>query len=209
LDDFRSAETDVVRQMLALRTPRFGNGIAEVDQFANEINAIHAEFCWNQVDSRNGRYTCGVWPVNGHVNAGHWTAATPDGRRRGMPLVDGVGACQGADRNGPTALLQSVAKLDNVTHWPAGNTCNIKFSAGSIRTASGIDRMRDLTTTFMQLGGQELQVNVVDAATLRAAKADPQAFQDLIVRVAGYSAYFTQLSSDVQDEIISRTEQVV
>ena len=150
-----------------------------------------------------------MWPVNGHVHAGHWVGATPDGRRKGAPLVDGVGACQGADRNGPTALLQSVARLNNVDHWPAGNTCNVKFSAGSIRTGDGVLRMRDLTTTFMQLGGQELQINVVDAATLREARANPAAFQDLIVRVAGYSAYFTQLPSDVQDEVISRTEQTV
>ena len=142
-----------------------------------------------------------------HLAAGQWTAATPDGRHKSMPLVDGVGACQGADRNGPTALLQSVARLNNIEHWPAGNTCNIKFSAGSIHSGHGIDSLKNLTTTFMKLGGQELQINVVDAATLRAAKGDPEAYRDLIVRVAGYSAYFTQLSPEVQEEIISRTEQ--
>jgi pyruvate formate-lyase/glycerol dehydratase family glycyl radical enzyme len=207
LDDFEGHEA--VRQMLARGAPRFGNGIEEVDALANRVNAVHAEFCWRQLDSRDGRYTCGVWPVNGHVHAGHWTGATPDGRRAGMPLVDGVGACQGADRSGPTALLQSVARLDNVEHWPAGNTCNVKFSASSVRSDEGVERLRDLTTTFMALGGQELQINVVDAVTLRAAQEDPAAYADLIVRVAGYSAYFTQLSRDVQDEIISRTEQAV
>jgi formate C-acetyltransferase len=124
-----------------------------------------------------------------------------------MPLVDGVGACQGADRNGPTALLHSVARLNNIEHWPAGNTCNIKFSAGSIHNGQGVNNLKNLTTTFMQLGGQELQINVVDAATLRAAIGNPQEYRDLIVRVAGYSAYFTQLSSEMQEEIISRTEQ--
>ena len=93
---------------------------AEVDELANRVNAVHADFCWKQVDSRNGRYTCGVWPVNGHVSAGHWTGATPDGRHAGAPLVDGVGACQGADRSGPTALLQSVARLDNVRALAGG-----------------------------------------------------------------------------------------
>jgi pyruvate-formate lyase len=207
LQDFAGREA--LRLMLAQRTPRFGNGIAEVDEWVNRITAIHANYSWNQVDSRNGRYTCGVWPVTTHVGTGQWTAATPDGRHRGAPLVDGVGACQGADRKGPTALIQSVARLNNIDDWAAGNTCNIKFSAGSIRTEDGIEQLRDLTTTFMRLGGQELQVNVVDAETLRAAKADPRAYQDLIVRVAGYSAYFTQLSPAVQDEIISRTEQTM
>ena len=207
LNDFEGQEA--MRQMLARGTPRFGNAIAEVDELANQVNEVHAAFCWKQVDSRNGRYTCGVWPVNGHVHSGHWVAATPDGRHKGTPLVDGVGACQGADRNGPTALLQSVARLNNIDHWPAGNTCNVKFSASSVCSEAGVQRMQELTTTFMELGGQELQINVVDAATLRAAQADPVSYQDLIVRVAGYSGYFTQLSRDVQNEIISRTEQTV
>jgi formate C-acetyltransferase len=207
LDDYHGHEH--VRQMLARGAPRFGNGIEKVDALANQVNAVHAEFCWKQVDSRDGRYTCGVWPVNGHVDVGRWTAATPDGRHSGSPLVDGVGACQGADRNGPTALLQSVARLNNIEHWPAGNTCNCKFGRTSIHSGNGVQRMQDLTTTFMELGGQELQINVVDADTLRAARADPESYQDLIVRVAGYSAYYTQLPADVQDEIISRTEQRV
>jgi formate C-acetyltransferase len=207
LDDFEGHEP--LRQMLARGAPRFGNGIEEVDALANQVNAVHADFCWKQVDSRNGRYTCGVWPVNGHVHSGHWTGATPDGRRAGMPLVDGVGACQGADRSGPTALLQSVARLNNIDHWPAGNTCNVKFSASSVRSDEGVAQLRGLTTTFMELGGQELQINVVDAVTLRAAQENPAAYADLIVRVAGYSAYFTELSRDVQDEVISRTEQAV
>ena len=204
LDNFAGHEP--LRQMLAHRAPRFGNDIPEVDEFANQVNAVHADFSWKHVDSRNGRYTCGVWPVEGHVHAGRWTAATPDGRHMSAPLVDGVGACQGADTHGPTALLRSAARLDNVGHWPAGNTCNVKFSRQSVAAADGIEKLGQLTATFMQLGGQELQVNVVDAATLRAAQADPAGHSDLIVRVAGFSAYFTQLGKATQDEIISRTE---
>ena len=203
LDDFKGHEP--LRRMLAGVGPRFGNGDDEIDEFANRVNALHADFCWQHVDSRNGRYTCGVWPVTGHVWLGHHTAATPDGRHKGDPLVDGVGACQGADRNGPTALLQSVARLNNVDHWTAGNTCNVKFSRGSIDGPNGTARLRALTTGFMQLGGQELQINVVDTETLRAAQADPDSHADLIVRVAGFSAYFTTLGADVQEEIISRT----
>jgi formate C-acetyltransferase len=207
VDDFEGHEP--LRQLLAQRTPRFGNDIVEVDALANEVNAVHADFCWTQVDSRDGRYTCGVWPVIGHVQAGHKTGATPDGRRAGTPLVDGVGACQGADRHGPTALLRSVARLNNVEHWPAGNTCNVKFAGRSVETEAEVARIRDMVTTYMDLGGQQLQINVVDGETLREAQAHPEAYADLIVRVAGYSAYFTQLSPDVQAEIISRTEQTL
>jgi formate C-acetyltransferase len=206
-NDFEGCED--LRLLLANKTPRFGNDIAEADDLTNRINALHAEYFWKNVDSRNGRYTCGVWPVNSHVTVGEWTAATPDGRHKGQPVVDGVGACQGADRKGPTALLKSVASLNNVWHWSAGNTCNIKFTATAINSGSGVERMRDLTTTFMKLGGQELQINVVDAQTLRDAVANPAEYADLVVRVAGYSAYFTQLSSKIQAEIISRVEHAV
>ena len=200
-------DNESTRLLLANKTPRYGNDLDEVDALHNRINALHADFLWKQVDSRNGRYTSGIWPVNGHVDSGHRTAATPDGRFSASPLVDGVGACQGADRHGPTALLKSVAKLNNIEHWPAGNTCNIRFPASVMQTAGEIERMRDLVTTFMELGGQELQINVVDAQVLEAAMANPESYRDLIVRVAGYSAYFTQLNRDVQLEVLSRTEQ--
>ena len=207
LDDFDGHE--MVRQMLFRNGMRFGNDQEEVDHLANQVNAVHAEFFWKHTDARGGRFTCGVWPVEGHVHAGRNTAASPDGRRRGAPLVDGVGACQGADHNGPTALLRSVARLDHVRHWAAGNTCNIKFSRGSIDSPEGIGRLQALTTTFMQLGGQQLQINVIDEATLRAAQADPDGHADLIVRVAGFSAYFTLLARNTQEEIISRSTHSV
>ena len=147
--------------------------------------------------------------MTGHVHLGQQTAATPDGRRHGDPLVDGVGACQGADRQGPTALLNSVARLNHKDHWAAGNTCNIKFTRGSLARPDGIEHLKALTSTFMKLGGMQLQINVVDVETLRAAQADPESHADLIVRVAGFSAYFTRLSRDVQEEIISRNAHEV
>ena len=204
LSDFTGHEA--MRQELAHGAPRFGNGVRDSDALANKVNAVHAEFFWKHVDSRNGRYTCGVWPVESQVWVGRWTAATPDGRHKGTPIVDGVGACQGADRNGPTALLLSVAQLDSVRHWSAGYVCNVKFSRSCVDSPDDVAKIADLAATFMAMGGQELQFNIVDAATLRAAQAAPDRYADLIVRVAGFSAYFTQLSLPVQEEIISRTE---
>ena len=203
----KTAVDEAARLSLANCEPRFGNGRTEVDDLANTVNAVHAELCAKHVDARNGRFTCGIWPVEGHVHSGYMTAATPDGRRRGTPIADGVGACHAADRSGPTALLRSVARLDHAEHWPAGNTCNIKFSKSSMSDEAGIARMRDLATAFMELGGQQLQINVVDADTLRDAQAHPEEHADLIVRVAGFSAYFTTLGVDTQNEIIMRTEQ--
>ncbi len=109
----------------------------------------------------------------------------------------------------PTALLRSVARLNNVAHWTAGNTCNIKFPKTLFGNEAGLQSLKDLITAYMELGGQQVQINVVDAETLRNAKAHPEQHEDLIVRVAGFSAYFTTLSPDVQDEIISRTEHSI
>ena len=103
----------------------------------------------------------------------------------------------------------AVARLENIRDWPAGNVCNVKLSPGLVRTPPGVESMKALTTGFMQLKGQQLQVNVVDAATLRAAQEDPDAHAGLIVRVAGFSAYFVQLDRATQNEIISRTEHVL
>lgn len=205
--DFKGHEN--IRLMFSKRSPRFGNDILMADELINKINAVHADYFKAQVDSRGGTYTCGVWPVNAHVGVGHKTAATPDGRHCGEPLVDGVGACQGADINGPTALLKSVSRLNSLEHWQGGYTCNIKFSATGIANQSGRMRMGQLVDGFMEMGGQELQINVVDAQTLRAAIKNPEKYDDLVIRVAGYSAYFTQLDLDIQTEIISRNEQRV
>ncbi len=205
--DFEGAEP--LRLMLANHAERFGNGNGAVDALANDINTVHAEFFWSHTDGRGGRFTCGVWPVEGHVGAGAKTGAGADGRRAGAPLVDGVGACQGADRSGPTSLVTSVARLNNRDHWSAGNTFNIKFSPSTIAAERGMNALCALLTTFLQSGGQQVQVNVVDAGTLRRAQERPREYDDLLVRVAGFSANFTTLSKATQDEIISRTEQAV
>ena len=205
--DFDGAEA--LRLMLANHEERFGNGSEAVDALSNEVNAVHARFLWDHTDGRGGRFTCGVWPVEGHVGAGAKTGAGADGRHAGAALVDGVGACQGADRNGPTSLVTSVSRLNNRDHWTAGNTFNIKFSPSTVAGESGMNAMSALLTTFFRLGGQQVQVNVVDADTLRRAQERPWEYEDLLVRVAGFSANFTTLAKATQDEIISRTEQAV
>lgn len=207
LSDFQGYEA--LRLQLFNHDERFGNDIAAVDRLASEVNAVHGRFFWDHTDGRGGRFTCGVWPVEAHVNAGRKTAAGADGRRSGTPLVDGVGACQGADRQGPTALLSSVSRLDNQENWTAGNTFNIKFSRSSVSGDEGVARLSALAESFLRLGGQQIQINVVDAETLRCAQERPDEYENLLVRVAGFSAYFTTLSRATQDEIISRTEQTI
>ena len=200
---------EVMRQVMLHQPVRFGNDIPEADEMANRVYAVHSDFNTDHADARGGHYTNGVWPTTTHVSAGTRAAASPDGRKSGMPLVDGIGAVQGADTNGPTALLRSAASLNNVDHWAGGNTCNIKFSASSIRTENALRNMGMMVETFMKLGGQDLQINVVDHSVLLDAQEHPEQYQDLVVRVAGYSAYFTRLSREVQNEIISRNTQEV
>ena len=202
--NFRGKEALLER--LRNRPGRFGNNCQDTDSFANFANDIHASYAKEFTDARGGHYGCGVWPVESHVHVGAKTGAGTDGRLSGEPLVNGVGACHGADRSGPTALLNSVAALNNCEHWPAGNTFNIRFSPSLVDGPAGHDTLKGLIWSFMEQGGQQVQINVVDNGTLRRAQRFPEQYANLLVRVAGFSAYFTMLSREVQEEIIRRNE---
>ncbi len=135
------------------------------------------------------------------------TGATPDGREAGRPLSEGISPVQGADREGPTAVIKSVAKMDQVR--TGGTLLNQKLTPRLLADDAGLESFVRLVRTYFMLDGHHIQFNVVDAATLRKAQADPEAYRDLIVRVAGYSDYFCDLSQALQDEIIARTEHEV
>ncbi|MBA4380383.1 MAG: formate C-acetyltransferase/glycerol dehydratase family glycyl radical enzyme, partial [Anaerolinea sp.] len=143
-------------------------------------------------------------PTTVHVYFGSVIGATPDGRRAWQPLSEGVSPVQGADRHGPTAVLKSVAKMDHVR--TGGTLLNQKFTPQLLKDEAGLDKLVGLIRTYFKLDGHHIQFNVVDAATLRAAQKNPEQHRDLIVRVAGYSDYFCDLSQALQDEILARTE---
>ena len=132
------------------------------------------------------------------------TGATADGRKAGFPLSEGISPVQGADRRGPTAVFLSAAKMDHIK--TGGTLLNMKFSPSLITGDEGIERMSHLVRGYFQMDGHHVQFNVVDVDTLRKAQADPASHRDLIVRVAGYSDYFCDLSEALQEEIIERTE---
>ena len=132
------------------------------------------------------------------------TGATADGRRAGTPLSEGISPVQGADRNGPTAVIRSAARID---HQRTGGTLlNQKFSPDLLQNPESLEKVLYLVRAYFRLGGHHVQFNVVDAKTLREAQQEPENHRDLIVRVAGYSDYFNDLGRDLQDEIIRRTE---
>ena len=200
--DFAGHET--LRQTLLHRTPKYGND----DDTADDVMKLLFEAYFSAVDGRKntkgGTYHINLLPTTVHVYFGSVTGATPDGRRAGEPLSEGVSPVQGADRRGPTAVLRSVAKMDHVR--TGGTLLNQKLTPRLLEGEEGLDGLVHLVRSYFKLDGHHLQFNVVDAATLRAAQAHPEQHRDLIVRVAGYSDYFCDLGKDLQDEIIARTE---
>jgi len=201
-DDFAGHER--VRQMLLNRTPKYGND----DDYADSVMVDVFEAYFDAVDgrknTRGGTYHINLLPTTVHVYFGSVIGATPDGRGARQPLSEGVSPVQGADRHGPTAVIKSVARMDHVR--TGGTLLNQKFTPQLLEDDDGLDKFVQLIRTYFRLDGHHIQFNVVDAATLRAAQEHPEQYRNLIVRVAGYSDYFCDLTRTLQDEIISRTE---
>lgn len=193
-----------LRQLLLNRTPRYGND----DDYADSVMTALFEVYFKAVDGRKntkgGTYRINMLPTTVHVYFGSVIGATPDGRRAGEPLSEGISPVQGADRHGPTAVIKSVAKMDHVR--TGGTLLNQKFTPQLLHDDEGLDKLVQLIRTYFKLDGHHIQFNVVDAATLRAAQQNPEQYRDLIVRVAGYSDYFCDLGKALQEEIIARTE---
>ena len=132
-------------------------------------------------------------------------ASSPDGRYVGVPLADGISPVQQMDRNGPTAILVSVSNIDQ-KQYPNGTLLNMKFHPTSMRGEEGVTKLKNLIQAYFDMGGMEMQINVVSAETLRDAQKNPDNYKNLIVRVAGFSAYFVELHIDSQNDLIRRTE---
>jgi len=200
--DFRGAEK--TRLLLQNKTPRYGNDDDAADDITREIFEMYFRAVDDRPNMRGGRYRINLLPTTVHIYFGKKTGATADGRRSGEPLSEGISPVQGADRQGPTAVLKSAAKIDHLR--TGGTLLNQKFTPQLLAGKDGIVRLGQLVRTYFAMNGHHLQFNVVDAATLRAARKHPEKYRDLIVRVAGYSDYFVDLGPELQDEIISRTE---
>jgi formate C-acetyltransferase len=194
-----------LRQRVA-RVPRFGNDDATVDALAARmVERIDALFK-RHTPYRGGVYILGTTAggENMHVEFGRMTGATPDGRRAGETFADSIGAAHGRDTHGVTALLNSVARLPHRL-LPTATTLNVKLDPRTLETEEGIANVAELIRAHFLTGGQHIQVNLVDRATLLDARAHPERYRDLTVRVAGYSAQFVALWDDLQEEIIART----
>ncbi|MGB2824938.1 MAG: glycine radical domain-containing protein, partial [Phycisphaerae bacterium] len=132
--------------------------------------------------------------------------ATPDGRLAGEPLAASVAASCGCETSGPTAVLNSILAMDPVRNWQCGYNVNLRFEHSVLAEAGSRDKVRAMLNAFFRRGGQEMQINCVDSATLRAAQEEPSRYRDIVVRVAGFSEFFVNLDPDTQADVIARTE---
>lgn len=195
-----------LRQEVLKRLPKYGNDDDRADRLAVEMTGFFAETCArHRIGSGGHRYAPGLFCWVMHERLGRETGATPDGRLAGFPLSDGAGPAQGRERCGPTGAVKSTTKWD---HRPmlGGLVLNLKFSRSALRGEGALEKLQQLIESYMRLGGFEIQINVVDRQTLLEAQQRPEAYQDLLVRVAGYSDYFVGLSPEMQAEVIARTE---
>ena len=199
------AHDEVLRQRLVHRARKYGNDDDRADDLMRRVFDACFEEVDNRPDARGGRYRVEMLPTTCHVYFGSVTGAMPDGRQAGLPLSEGISPVQGADRHGPTAVFRSAAKMDHVK--TGGTLLNMKFHPDLVAGEDSLVKWSHLIRGYFKMDGHHVQFNVVTADALRQAQADPQSHRDLIVRVAGYSDYFCDLSTELQEEIIARTTQ--
>lgn len=200
--DFNGYEAQ--RKVLVEDTPKYGND----DDYADDIMKTVFDYFYESVNGRpagnGGVHRINMLPTTCHVYFGGVTGALPDGRKAGQPLSEGISPVQGADRKGPTSVIKSAAKMDHIK--TGGTLLNQKFTPAVLKDDAGLTKLLHLVRSYFKMDGHHIQFNVVDAATLREAQKYPEKHRNLIVRVAGYSDYFVDLSPELQNEIIHRTE---
>lgn len=192
------------RQLFLNKTPKYGND----DQYADEMMIKAFNVYYELIDGKKavngGVYHIDMLPTTCHVYFGSVTGATPNGRKAGEVQSEGISPSHGADKNGPTGVLMSAAKMDHVK--TGGTLLNQKINPSLLEDEDGIEKLMAMVRTYFRMDGHHIQFNVCDAETLRAAQKNPENYKNLIVRVAGYSDYFNDLGEILQNEIINRTE---
>lgn len=202
-EDFEGAEP--LRLTLLNHAPKYGNDVEWVDLIAEKWINKFANKLKKYTNARGGVYHMGLYTVSAHVPMGQNVGATPDGRKSRQPLADGgMSAVYGRDMKGPTALLKSVSRTNSL-NGSNGTLLNMKFSPKIFDTGEGIKKFAGMLKAFVALKIIHVQFNVVHKKDLLEAKKNPEAYRSMTIRVAGYTAYFTELAGDLQDEIIART----
>lgn len=203
LDADFEGHTEFLYELL-YKTPKYGNDDDAADDRLSEVFEMYYEAVNGKPNSRGGHHRVNLLPTTCHVYFGSVIKALPDGRKAGVPLSEGISPVQGADRQGPTSVIRSAAKIDHLR--TGGTLLNQKFTPAFFNDDESIKKVASLVRSYFKLDGHHIQFNVVNADTLRHAQKQPEKYRDLIVRVAGYSDYFNDLGDDLQEEIIRRTE---
>lgn len=202
-NDFKGFEE--LQYQLVYHTPKYGNDDDYADEQEVQVFDMYYDVLSGHKSPRGADYRVNMLPTTCHVYFGKVTGATPDGRNAWKVLSEGISPVQGADTNGPTAVIRSAAKINHIK--TGGTLLNQKFTPSLLSTEEGCNNLVHLIRAYFRMDGHHIQFNVVDADTLREAQKHPEDYRDLIVRVAGYSDYFNDLGEDLQNEIICRTEQ--
>jgi formate C-acetyltransferase len=183
---------------------KFGNDDSDVDRHTTYAVQRFIDILSRYRNTRGGPYTTGLYSMTTHYYFGNHTGALPNGRRKGECFSSGIAPGNGMDRNGPTALFNSVNRLD-FTRLANGVNLNVRFDQHALRGETGRAAFASLVRTYFRRGGMQVQVNVIDPGVLIAARDDPNLYPNLLVRISGYSAYFNDLIPQMKDEIIRRT----
>ena len=202
--NFENAEA--LRQRFLNGSPKYGNGNQEADGEIPIITTYLAARCARQrMEPDDSHFIPGTFCWEMHQRLGAECGATPDGRRAGFPFADGAGPAQGREKEGPTAAVNSVCSWN---HLPmlGGSAFNQRYTAAAVATPAARENLKQLIDIFIRFGGFETQVNILDAARLKAAQLHPEEHRDLVVRIGGYTDYFTGLSPAMQAEVIQRTQ---
>lgn len=202
--------TDFVgyEQMLNLvqnKTPKYGNDDDYADDIMKDVFNFYQKTITGRPNMRNGEWRINMLPTTCHVYFGEVMLASPNGRHAKKPVSEGISPEKGADTLGPTAVVKSASKMDHLR--TGGTLLNQKFTPNVVAGEDGLEHMSNLIRSYFNMDGHHIQFNVIDRETLVKAQQNPQQYRDLIVRVAGYSDHFRNLSKELQDEIIDRTEQ--
>ncbi|MBW2441225.1 MAG: glycyl radical protein [Deltaproteobacteria bacterium] len=200
--DFKDQEP--LRLRLANKTPFFGNDDDYADRIMQRVYTSLFESIDGKPNTKNTAYHLNMLSTTCHIYFGKKLGASANGRRAGKPISDGTSPSHGADRNGPTAVIKSLGKMDQIKS--GGTLLNQRFLPEVLDGEDGIEKLAHLIRAYFKLNGHHIQFNVVDSQTLRKAQRTPADYRDLLVRVAGYSDYFIDLDDYHQEEIIARTE---
>lgn len=202
LSNFKDRED--LRQRLINVAPKYGRDEKEADAMARWLVETFTALAEKHTNARGGRFRAGMYSYGNHVIDGFYIGATPDGRRRGEPISNGISPSNRVgEGSGLTAYMKSASAVGQ-GRLSGGVSLNVKLHPAYIESDEGLRKMTSLLETYFEMGGMHVQPNVISDATLLAAQEDPDSYRDLVVKVAGYSAYFTDLGRSIQDDIIDR-----